>query len=276
MSDTNNKELTVQNVLERIKELKETRELIAKKQNELEVHEKDLNAIETVKGSDSDDYRVKKEVVDVTRKELEDYENKLNELSFKRSELKPVFDELAKKFEYELRAEQEREFHVEVGPTVYNETVEGEEATINVVNQKAGRLAFRHLLEYLNKDVKWTAKTAPGLLVLVRNMEENKEWVRDKEFNNVIKLRSSNVLVLWRSILEDMEGKGFYEAKIFLECWANCGKGISDAVREIQKLHEQVRMLGTQLNTIEEEYLNSENDIEETETTTQQEVDPEV
>ena len=278
MSDNVNTEMVVQNVLDRIKELNDARENVAKLENELNVHEKDLKAIETVKGANSDEYLVKKELIETTRKELNESENKVKELSFKRSELKPVFEEVAKKFEDELRAEQEREFHVEVGPNVYVKVGEGDEEheEINPVYQKAGVKAFKHLLDYLYKDVKWTAKTAPGLLVLVRNMEENKEWVRSKDFDNVIKLRSSNVLVLWKSILEEMEGKGFYEAKTFLEVWANCGKGISQSVNEIRKYHESVRLLGTNLNTIEDEYLKSENDIEETEMTTQEEVAPEV
>lgn len=287
MSDTNkeNVNLDIQSTLDRIKELKNLRETAETKKHEVEVHEKDLKAIESVKGVDNDDYRVKKEVLDITKGELAEAETKIENLSFKQSELKPIFDEVAKKFETELRSEQEREFHVEIGPSVYvvdketGERKQNEDGTyvINPVNQKAGRHAFKHLLEYLNRDVKWTAKTAPGLLVLVRNMEENKGWARDVEFDNIIKLRSSNVLVLWRSVLEDMEGRGFYEAKSFLECWANCGKGISEAVREIQKLHENVRQLGTDLNTIEDEYLRSERDIEQEEgLSIQEEVAPEV
>ena len=277
-----NENVKVQEVLDRIKNLNEARSLVEQKKNELITHEKDLDAARIVKGENSDEYRIKYEVVELTKKEIEDAENKVKELSFKRSELKSVFEEVAKKFENELRSEQEREFYVEIGPEVFTkkENENGEEETIfNEVNQKAGARAFRHLLDYLYKDVKWNAKSAAGLLVLVKNMEENKPWVRDKEFNNIIRLRSANVLVLWRSILEDMEGKGFYEAKTFLEVWANCGKGISDAVREIQKKHEEVRNIGTQLNTIEEEYNHSEDDLpkeENEELTIQEEVDPEV
>lgn len=276
MSDTIIEKSAIETALERIEELKNLREKKANSENEVSTHEKDLNAILTVKGEGSDEYLVKKELLENTKKELEGYTNKIEELTFKKSELKPILDETAKKFEDELRAEQEREFYVEIGPSVLTKDENGEEV-VNPVYQKAGRNSFKRLLDYLHKDVKWTAKTAPGLLVLVRNMEENKDWVRDKDFDNVIKLRSSNVLVLWRSILEEMEGKGYFEAKVFLECWANCGKGISDAVREIQKYHESVRQIGVKLNTIEDEFLKSVDDLGEVaETTTQQEVDPEV
>lgn len=284
-----NVNVEVQSVLDRINQLNESRNLIEVKKGEIEVHEKDLKAIETIKGVSSDDYQVKKEVLDVTKKELENAEKEVEKLSFKRSELKPTFDELAKKFENELRAEQEREFYIEIGPVLDFSAVDennnpvvtdgnGVEITDKEAREKqnVGRKAFKTLMEYLYHDVKWTAKTAPGLLVLVRNMEENKDWTRASEFNNVISLRSSNVLVLWRNILEEMEGKGFYDARKFLEVWANCGKGISETVREIQKQHEGVRQLGSQLNTVEDEYLRSENDLpeEDTELTTGEEVNP--
>ena len=275
MSDNTNSKLTVQVAFERIEELNKERVLFETKKSEVETHEKDLKAQKVVTGEDSEGYRVKKELLDTSKKELEEIEKRVQELSFTKSELKPVFDELAKKFEDELRSEQEREFHVEIGPSIDMQTEDGEELK---QKQTAGRKAFKQLLEYLYKDVNWTAKTAPGLLVLVRNMEENKLWVRDKEFDNIIKLRSSNVLVLWKSILEDMTGKGFYEARAFLECWANCGKSISDTVREIQKVHENVRITGTQLNTVEDEYIRSVDDLpaDEKELTTQEEVNPEV
>lgn len=274
--------LDVQNVLDRIKELNKNRELIEKKVGEIEVHEKDLKGIETIKGVDSDEYKIKTEVLNSTKDELTHAQDSVKELSFKKSELKPILDELTKAFEQELKSEQEREFHIEIGPrpSLENQSdvdSDGNLREITKEEQNAGRKAFRKLLDYLYNDVNWTAKTAPGLMVLVRNMEENKLWTRDNEFDNVIKLRSSNVLVLWKSVLEDMTGKGYHSARAFLECWANCGKSISDTIREIQKLHELTRALGNNLNIIEDEFDKSENDLPESdELTTKEEVSPEV
>lgn len=271
MSDTT-KKLTIQETLDRIEKLNQARKTVENKTVEVETHEKDLKAQEVVSGVNTDAYKVKKELLDNAKHELEVAENEVNELSFKKSELKPVFEEIAKKFEDELRSEQEREFHIEIG-SLFDEENDTDETWKE--KQVAGRKAFKNLMEYLYKNITWTAKTAPGLMVLVRNMEDNKYWVRDKEFDNTISLRSSNILVLWRSIIEEMQGKGYYEARAFLECWATCGKGISDSVREIQKLHEDVRKLGTQLNTIEDEFINSVDDLPaETEMTIAEEVDP--
>jgi hypothetical protein len=78
--------------------------------------------------------------------------------------------------------------------------------------------------------------------------------------------------------MEDFNGKGFYEARTFLECWANCGQSISDAVRQIQKDNVSTRQIGTDLNNVEEEFNRSEDDLpkDETQISTQEEVAPEV
>lgn len=259
-------ESVVDVALERIKELTDTRNLIESKKVELESHKRDLSAIETINGVGSDEYKVKNELISMTTDEITKLEGKVSELSYKKSELKPVLDEVAAQFEKELKEEQEREYHIEIG------TTDDESGKNN------GKKVFKELVDYIQHDVEWTAKTAPGLMMLDRNMQENKPWVQSKEFDGVIILRSANVLVLWRSVLEEMHGKGSLEARKFLSCWTNCGKGITDAVREIQKHHETTRVLGANLNTIESEFNISFDDIssENNNETIQDEVSPEI
>lgn len=253
--------------LDRIKELRDTRELLEKMNGELEIHKKDLEALKTIKGEDSTEWKVKNEIVNTTNSEIGKLNEKITNLTFKKSELKPILDDLVKQFETALRNDQEREYHIEIG------TVDETTGKTN------GKRIFRELLEYVQKDVEWTAKTAPGLMMLDRNLVENKAWVQSKEFDGVIILRSANVLVLWKSVLEEMHGKGSFEAKKFLSCWANCGKAITDAVREINKQHETTREIGVNLNTVEDEFDKSIDDLpsdESTEMTTKEEVAPEV
>jgi hypothetical protein len=133
-------------------------------------------------------------------------------------------------------------------------------------------------MTYLNERVEWTAKTAAQLMVLVANMKENEANVKSKDFDNVIKLRSSNVLVLYHSIIENMTGKGYNTAKDFLTLWANCGQEITNAVRDVHKSHESTRALGTKLNLIEDEFDKSFDDLpfdEESVVSTKDEVAPE-
>ena len=256
--------------VERVKELNEARAEIVSLKEELVGHQKDLANAETIFGVKSNEYELQRGHVDNTTSRIEEVEKKVAELSFKKSELKPVLDELTKRFEDAYKNDTSKEYHIEVGPRPEKED--------EPVDGSKGKKVFKQLLEYLNHNVNFTAKSAVNLLVLVRNMEENKAWVNSKEFDNVIILRSASVLSLWRCIMEDFSGKGFFEARTFLECWANCGQSISDAVRKIQKDNAATREIGTQLNTVEEEFDRSEDDLpkEEQQITTQEEVAPEV
>ena len=255
----------VDETVKRINELAQARLDVENKKNELNVHERDLSSIANVLGVDSKDYLVKKNLIDLTADALKESESNVERLSFKKSELKPVLDVVAEEFQNALKAEQETEYEIRLG--------ENDERGFPM-----GRRAFTQLMTYLNERVEWTAKTAAQLMVLVANMKENEAHVKSKAFDNVIKLRSSNVLVLYHSILENMSGKGYNTAKDFLTLWANSGQAITNAVRDVHKSHESTRALGTKLNLIEDELDKSFDDLpfdENSVTSTKDEVAPE-
>lgn len=255
----------VDETVKRINELAQARLDVENKKNEINVHERDLSSIANVLGVDSKDYLVKKNLIDLTADALKESESNVERLSFKKSELKPVLDAVAEEFQNTLKAEQETEYEIRLG--------ENDERGFPM-----GRRAFAQLMTYLNERVEWTAKTAAQLMVLVANMKENEAHVKSKAFDNVIKLRSSNVLVLYHSILENMSGKGYNTAKDFLTLWANSGQAITNAVREVHKVHESTRELGTKLNLIEDEFDKSFDDLpfdENSVTSTKDEVAPE-
>ena len=260
----------ISEVVKRVEELQKVRADIVSFKEELAAHQKDLASAETVFGAGSREYELQKNHVDRTVSLIEESQKKETELAFKQSELKPVLDALTKKFEDAYRNDTSKEYHIEMSPKPEKE---GES-----VDPSKGKKVFKQLLDYLNNNVSFTAKSAVNLMILVRNMEENKPWVNSKEFDNVIILRSASVLSLWRAIMEDFNGKGFFEARKFLECWANCGQSISDAVRQIQKDNAATRQIGTDLNNVEEEFNRSENDLpkDDAKPTTQEEVDPDV
>lgn len=260
----------IADAVKRVEELQKNRGELTSLKEELVAHQKDLANAETVFGVGSKEYELQKGHVDSTNSRIEDTEKKIAELSYKQSELKPILDALAKKFEDAYRNDTVKEYHIEMAPKPEKED--------EPIDPSKGKKVFKQLLEYLNHNVSFTAKSAVNLMVLVRNMEENKAWVNSKEFDNVIILRSASVLSLWRCIMEDFNGKGFFEARTFLECWANCGQSVSDAVRQIQKDNAATRQIGTDLNNVEEEFNRSENDIpeEEQQVSTQEEVAPEV
>ena len=238
----------VDETVKRIKELAQARLDVEQKKNELNVHEKDLQSIANVLGVDSKDYLVKKNLIDMTADEVKQSEENVERLSFKKSELKPVLDAVTEEFQNALKLEQETEYDIKLGDNDNR-------------GYPMGRRAYSQLMTYLNERVEWTPKTAAQLMVLVSNMNENEAHVKSKNFDNVIKLRSSNILVLYHSILENMSGKGYNTAKTFLTLWANCGQAITNAVREVHKAHESTRELGTKLNLIEDEFDKSFDDL---------------
>ena len=255
----------VDTTVKRINELAQARLDVENKKNELAVHERDLESIANVLGVESKDYLVKKNLIDLAVDAIKQSENDVERLSFKKSELKPVLDAVAEEFQNALKTEQETEYEIRLGEN-------------DSRGYPMGRRAFTQLMTYLNERVEWTAKTAAQLMVLVANMKENEANVKSKTFDNVIKLRSSNVLVLYHSILENMTGKGYNTAKDFLTLWANCGQEITNAVRDVHKSHESTRALGTKLNLIEDEFDKSFDDLpfdEESVVSTKDEVAPE-
>lgn len=254
----------VEETVKRIKNLAQARLDVENKKNELTVHERDLESVVNVFGVDSNQYLIKKNLIEMTTDAIKQSESNVEKLSFKKSELKPVLDAVAEEFQKELMAEQETEYEIKIG--------ENDER-----GYPMGKRAFTQIMNYLNERVEWTPKTAAQLMVLVSNMKENEQHVKSKNFDNVIKLRSSNVLVLYHSILENTSGKGYNTAKDFLALWANCGQEITNAVREVHKVHESTRELGSKLNLIEDEFDKSFDDLPHNEEvlTIKEEVAPE-
>lgn len=247
-------------MVDKVKDLQNVRKELLSYKDELVSREKGAKDLETIYGKESNEYKNSFELVNYTKNKIDEVSKKIESLSFKKSELKPVLDELTKKFEDAFKTETTKEYHIKMS-----------------AKKGDGKKVFKQLLEYLNHNVSFTAKTAANLMMLVKNMEENKPWVNSKDFDDVIVLRSSSVLGLWRFIMEDMTGKGFFEARTFLECWVNCGQEISNAIRKIQKDNEVSREVGANLDLIENEFNMSEDDLPtDTALTTQEEVDPEV
>lgn len=257
--------------VKRINDLKNARLDFSSKSEEIEIRQKDLTNAETIYGVASKEYANAKSLLDITFNELEEARAKVENLKFKKSELKDVLDEVAELFSEAFRKDQELEFHIELA-TDYKDK-DG-----NVVKKADGKKVFKQLLEYLYHNVSFTAKSAASLIVLVRNMEENKAWVNSKEFDNVIVLRSASVLSLQNFIMNDLTGKGFYEARTFLECWAQCGQSLSEAIREFNKQNVTTRELSAKLNLIEAEFNVSEDDLPQDEQciSIEEEVAPEV
>lgn len=136
---------------------------------------------------------------------------------------------------------------------------------------------FDRLVKFLEKDAPWGHTTATGLIMLFHNMREQKELVKDKEWNGIAKLRAANVSILW-SMVTKMTGSGFYEAKSFVELMAACGESLSNAVQKVHNDNQAIRETHAQLAQIDQDLDSPDviNDVEDSTKTTSlaEEVDP--
>lgn len=257
--------------VKRIEELGRAKADLEMKNNEVDVHESDLVAIEKTCGVDSNDYNTKKLILNVSLEAKAELEKKVAELSFKKSELKPVLDAVIDQFQKSLRSETDTVYSIEFGEC------EKDKEGNAVTPCSNARKNFKQVMEYLNKDVEWTPSSVPGLMMLVTNMDENRPWVQDGKFDGVLKLRSANILVLWNSLIKNLSGKGYYSAKTFISLWTSIGKPLSDAVNKVNEGHAETRKIGETLDKIQTAYDDAESDIDDSDVESiSAEVNPEV
>ena len=114
--------------------------------------------------------------------------------------------------------------------------MQSREYEIDFKNKKV----FDKLLKFLEKDSEWTHTTAAGLIMLYHNMREEKIKTTDKDWNNMVALRAANVSILWQ-MMTRMTGKGFYEARDFVELMAAIGEPVSKAVQRVHADNQEIR-----------------------------------
>ena len=98
---------------------------------------------------------------------------------------------------------------------------------------------YKQLMKFLEKDAEWGHTTATGLVMLYSNLKENSKEVQNKDWKGVVKLRGTSITILW-TMVTSMKGKGFFEARGFIELMAAFGQDLSTVV---QKVHEDNQAL---------------------------------
>tara|TARA_R100000541_G_scaffold45016_1_gene52076 strand:- start:43 stop:696 length:654 start_codon:yes stop_codon:yes gene_type:complete len=93
---------------------------------------------------------------------------------------------------------------------------------------------YKQLMKFLEKDAEWGHTTATGLVMLYSNLKENSKAVQAKDWDGIVKLRGTSITILW-TMVTSMKGKGFFEARNFIELMAEFGQDLSIVV---QKVHE--------------------------------------
>jgi hypothetical protein len=169
-----------------------------------------------------------------------------------------------------LISEQKELF--EINETLLKEMQE-REYSIDLKSKKI----FDNLLKFLEKDAPWGHTTATGLIMLYHNLREQKEFVKLQDWAGFINLRSANITILW-SMVTKMTGKGFYEAKAFVELMAVCGESLSKAVQQAHNDNNSLRQNHHRLSILDDQLASGDfiDDMESTDVVASlaNEVDP--
>tara|TARA_R110000803_G_scaffold1252_1_gene4126 strand:+ start:1075 stop:1725 length:651 start_codon:yes stop_codon:yes gene_type:complete len=154
----------------------------------------------------------------------------INENPRKMSEIVADKKEALAKNEDLLRALQQNEYEIPVGKTKL----------------------FKQLMKFLEKDADWGHTTATGLVMLYSNLRESSKTVQAKDWDGIIKLRGTSITILWQMITT-MKGKGFYEARNFIELMAEMGQDLSTVVGKVHEDNQELRDNHVRLSELDAE-----------------------
>ena len=142
---------------------------------------------------------------------------------------------------------------------------------------------YKQLMKFLEKDAEWGHTTATGLVMLYSNLKENSKIVQSKDWDGIVKLRGTSITILW-TMVTSMKGKGFFEARNFIELMAAFGQDLSTVVQKVhvdnsalRENHAKLSELDTEVNhpdVILDVAIDKYNEAEEELTDLMNEVDP--
>jgi len=142
---------------------------------------------------------------------------------------------------------------------------------------------YKQLMKFLEKDAEWGHTTATGLVMLYSNLKENSKEVQSKDWNGIIKLRGTSITILW-TMVTSMKGKGFFEARNFIELMAAFGQDLSQVVQKVHEDNQALRDNHARLSELDTEVnhpdvildvaIDKYNEAEEELTNLMNEVDP--
>ena len=142
---------------------------------------------------------------------------------------------------------------------------------------------YKQLCKFLEKDADWGHTTATGLVMLYSNLREGAKETQVKDWNGIVKLRGTSITILW-TMVTSMKGKGFFEARNFIELMAAFGQDLSTVVQKVHVDNSALRENHSRLSELDNEVNNPDvildvaidkyNEAEEELTDLMNEVDP--
>lgn len=109
--------------------------------------------------------------------------------------------------------------------------------------------AYDKMVKYIEKDAEFDHSSATGLVLLYSDIKQQKPFTRETDWNGDIMLKTSSCLVLWKTMMT-IKGKGFFEARAFLEAIQLLGPDLSKIVNNINDKQAALRGLHNRLNEI--------------------------
>ncbi len=107
-------------------------------------------------------------------------------------------------------------------------------------------------MKFLEKDAEWGHTTATGLVMLYSNLKENSKAVQSKDWDGIVKLRGTSITILW-TMVTSMKGKGFFEARNFIELMAEFGQDLSTVVQKVHQDNQALRDNHVKLSELDKE-----------------------
>ena len=114
---------------------------------------------------------------------------------------------------------------------------------------------YKQLMKFLEKDAEWGHTTATGLVMLYSNLKENSKTVQSKDWDGIVKLRGTSITILW-TMVTSMKGKGFFEARNFIELMAAFGQDLSQVVQKVHEDNSELRSNHVKLSELDKEVNN--------------------
>ena len=111
---------------------------------------------------------------------------------------------------------------------------------------------YKQLCKFLEKDAEWGHTTATGLVMLYSNLRENAKATQAKDWDGIIKLRGTSITILW-TMVTSMKGKGFFEARNFIELMAEMGQDLSTVVGKVHTDNQALRDNHVKLSDLDTE-----------------------
>ena len=111
---------------------------------------------------------------------------------------------------------------------------------------------YKQLMKFLEKDAEWGHTTATGLVMLYSNLKESSRTVQTKDWDGIVKLRGTSITILW-TMVTSMKGKGFFEARNFIELMASFGQDLSTVVQKVHEDNSSLRDNHVKLSELDKE-----------------------